>query len=63
MVPMNHGWRMNSFILYQVSPEPSRASTTLTSPLELPLPGERVTPPNKIPVAEEKENNLVTTEN
>ena len=65
MVPMNHGWRMNSFILYHVSPEPPRASTILTSPLELSLPGWGLTPPNKIPAAEEKRNSnyICMTEN
>ena len=55
-VPMNHGWRINSFILYQVFPEAPRAPTILTSPLELPPPGEGLTPPNRIPAAEEKDS-------
>jgi len=60
MVPMNHGWRMNSFISYQVPP---RASTILTSPLELPPPGEGLAPTDTIPAAEEKKTQIMMTIN
>ena len=59
MVPMNHGWRMNRFISYQVPP---RASTILTSPFELSPPGEGLAPPNTIPAAEEKKTQIYMSE-